>query len=353
MSFNVNLEKLRATGRNLQIALAGDPDLGPLKELPGLWTNDNLPGRGWNMIALPFATRPDSPLDYRLLVNQYNENLLFKLVDKTVPNRGVKRDPSGTSTQQDQFVVTLDYEQKITQMAAADFPESGLAGGPDRDIHHEPGLWLFSTNLTSEGLINRDNPEGLDIARLGTVPHGDSILALGKARQFDGPPTIPVLNGLPVGVNQDLSSGYLAPYAHFEANLFEGLFNPVSPADLLNAANQGVNIRRTTELAVDTAIESGGILNIPFIVKEANATKMKSFFWIQELEEVDQFGMPKFRLQYLQTVFLDFFARRDGMPGLIGWPHVSINTMERVPTPPSGVGALENLASPQVDNSPI
>ena len=353
MSFNIDLDKLRAQGRNLQVAVAGDPDLGPLKHLPGLWTNDTLPGRGWNMIALPFATRPGSPLDYRLLVNQYNEQLMFNLIDKAVPNRGVKRQPDGTSVQQDQFVVTLDYEQKIRQIAAADFPESGLAGGANRDIHHEPGLWLFSTNFSTEGLINRDNPEGLDIARLGTVPHGDSLLALGKARQFDGPPTIPSINGLPEGVNQDLNSGYLSPYKHFHHAPFEGLFDPVSPANLLKAANEGVTIVRTTELAVDTAIESGGIRNLPFIVKEANATKMKSFFWIQELEEKDESGDPKIRLQYLQIVFLDFFPRRDGMPGLIGWPHVSINTMERVEKPAATAEGIESLASPPIDKSPI
>jgi len=32
----------------------------------------------------------------------------------------------------------------------------------------------------------------------------------------------------------------------------------------------------------------------------------------------------------LQVVMLEFFGRRDGLPGRIGWPHVSINTMEKV-----------------------
>lgn len=51
-----------------EVAKSGDPDLGPLKLLPGEWKNvPNLQGRGWNMIALPFVTSP-SPLDYRLLL---------------------------------------------------------------------------------------------------------------------------------------------------------------------------------------------------------------------------------------------------------------------------------------------
>jgi hypothetical protein len=55
------------------------------------------------MIALPFV----SPgLDYRLLLNQYDEQLNFTIVDKAVPNRGI-----GEGIQTDQFIVALDYEQ--------------------------------------------------------------------------------------------------------------------------------------------------------------------------------------------------------------------------------------------------
>lgn len=57
---------------------------------------------------------------------------------------------------------------------------------------------------------------------------------------------------------------------------------------------------------------------------------MRSTFWIQELAESDDAGNPRLRLQYSQTVFLDFFPRADGAPGLIRWPHISINTLEKV-----------------------
>jgi hypothetical protein len=311
------VEKLRKQKRYIAPATAGDPDLGPLTLLPGTWKNlPGLPGRGWNAIALPFATEP---FHYRLLVNQYNEELKFSLVDKAVPNRGIRL--NGAAVETDQFVVTLDYEQMITQIKTADNPPSGLAGDPGQAIHHEPGLWLHMTN---------ENTNGIDIARLATIPHGDAALALGKSQQIDGPPVIPDLNGLPIGVSQNLDNPYLAPYKHFHENLFEGLFDPSVPNELLKAANQGVNIVKTTMLTVDTAIETGGISNIPFIVKQANAASMKSTFWIQELAEKDAKGNPKLRLQYSQVVLLDFFPRRDGLPGVIGWPHASINTMEKV-----------------------
>lgn len=303
-------------GRSIETAVQGDSALGPLKDLPGTWANlPNLPGRGWNMIALPFA---DGKFHYRLLLNQYNETLDFTTVDKGVPNRGL---PEAGAKDGDQFVAVLQYIQNIKQIIAEDSPKSGKAGDPGIAIHHEPGLWMHILNKRTKNL---------DIARMATVPHGDSVLALGKSEETLGCPVIPDIIGLPIGVNQSLDNPYLAPYKHFNDNLFQGVFNPVSPNALLAEANKGVKIAKVTKLHVDTKIETGGIVNIPFVVKQANATEMRSTFWIQELEEKDSCGKPKLRLQYSQTIFLDFFDRKDGKPGLIHWPHVSINTLEKI-----------------------
>ncbi len=310
------VDSLKKQERYITKAKEGEDDLGPLKLLPGVWKNDpGLLGRGWNMIALPFK---DGPFKYRLLVNQYNEELKFDIVDVAVPNRGL---PTPVDADEDQFIVALDYIQNISQISADDSPNSGLAGDPNLAIHREPGIFLHMANRTTNNL---------DIARLATIPHGDSVLALGIAEEINGAPTIPDISGLPIGVPADINNPYLAPYKHFNDNLFNGLFDPVIPNELLKAANQGVNIIRTTKLAVDTTVERGGISNIPFIVKEANAAEMKSTFWIQE---IDDNGTQKLRLQYSQIVMLDFFPRRDGLPGLIRWPHVSINTLEKVVTP--------------------
>lgn len=304
-----NFKEMRAQGRTLTHAPADEDALGPLKQLTGVWSNvPNLAGRGWNMIALPFI-KEGASLNYRLLLNQYNENHQFGLVDKGVPNRGVDlNEPENT----DQFVATLDYDQSITQIAAMDFPESGKAGPSDLPIHHEPGLFLHLTNLATTGF---------DIARLGSIPHGNSVLALGKARTIDGAPTIPQESGLPIGF-QKLDNPYLAPYKHFHENLFQGVFDPTIPNDLLTKANEGVAIVKTTELMFDSTIESGGISNIPFIKRQADASRMTATFWIQELADTDSNGDPILRLQYTQTVILNFFG--------IDWPHVSINTLQKV-----------------------
>ncbi len=328
MVTQARIEEYKRVGRYVELATTGDEDLGPLQLLPGTWHNSGaFDGRGWNMIALPFAGATP-PLNYRLLVNHFNEELKFTLVDKAVPNRGIDK---ASNTNTDQFVVTLDFEQMIKQKIAEDQPSSGLAGNPDLAIHHEPGLWLHMTNLQTNGL---------NIARLSTIPHGDALLALGKSDSLVGAPSIPSVNGLPIGVPQDLvNNPYLAPYKHYNDNPFLGVipapfpgFNPVKPHELLQLG-MPANVKKTTVLHVDTEVENGGIRNIPFVVKQANAGEMKSTFWIMELDEMGGDGKPKLVLAYLQIVMLDFFPRFDGEEGLIRWPHVSINMMEKVQEP--------------------
>jgi hypothetical protein len=309
-------------------------DLGPLSMLPGKWRGK---GTGWNMIALPFK---DGPSKFRVLMNQFDEELEFSVVDDDVPNRGL---PGiiDNSTDFDQFVVTLDYKQVIHQVAAEDFPPSGLAGNPGIAIHHEPGLWLYMKNLqTPHHDVGTTNGK-IEVGRLASIPHGNAVLALGTQESTDGPPTIPPVRGIvfgrfdPVGVDP-----YLDPYKHYLDNPFKGKLSGVpgfpgfSPADMneiLRFANQGVNIAHTTTLTVDTQRENAGITNIPFIVKQAEATSMRATFWIEQMADHHHPGRPKLRMQYSQTVMLDFFQpRKDQMPGRAQWPHISINTLEKI-----------------------
>jgi hypothetical protein len=306
--------------RQVTAAPFGDPLLGPLKQLPGTWLGV---GHGWNMIALPFDS---AGLNYRLLLNQYDEHLNFTFVDSKVPNRGIS---AGTHKQTDQSLVALDYEQVIHQVAVADQPPSNVTGSSGLAIHHEPGLFLQMTNQTDGDV---------DIARLATVPHGDAALALGSSSSVEhGVAPIPAVKGLPIGSGSTIDDPYLQPYRFFRDQPFKGTvtaqdfpgFNPVEPQRLLELANTGITAKQTTVLTLDTTTSTGGIHNAPFVVTHANAVAMKATFWIQELAEDTADGNPKLRLQYLQVVILEFAPRRDGMPGLIHWPHISINTLEK------------------------
>lgn len=345
--------------RKIRIATMNDDALGPLKLLPGTWANirpefrddsnfkgrgtlegtgeSPFDGRGWNLIALPFAG-PDR--NYRLLMNQYNEVLTFTKVDEAVPNRGIIK--NGTTEPADQKVAALDYEQTIAQIAAKDITASEFAGGPELPIHHEPGFFLH---------MKEQRIEEVDIARLATIPHGNAATSLGRSANFDGAPTVPEIDGFPIGITADIATAvaeatdpasYLFPYHEFANNPFKGVlegtafpgFN-VAQANALLELGMPNNVLRTTELHTDTTLLEGGIVNIPFVERQADAAEMRSTFWIMELDEPGLNGKPKLLLAYTQFIFLDFFPRFDGEEGLIRWPHISINMMEKIDEPPS------------------
>ena len=350
------MKKSEQFTRRYEMAKTGLKELGPLGLLPGKWEGKRT---GWNMIALPFD---GANFKFRILMNQYDEELVFTTVSDNVENRGLKgvldnsNNPPG-SPDDDQFVVALDYQQSIQQGKAEDKPDSGgLAGVPGKPIHHEPGLWLYMKNLRAIDKDIAGAPGGgikiadavIEVARLATIPHGNSVLALGTASTMKGMPDIPPVSGLPIGRFEDLSTPdydfltdpYLAPYKHYIENPFMGDvqgvpgfpgFNPRDMNEILRFANNGIDVERTTVLTVDTTRQDAGIVNAPFVTKQAEPVSMKSTFWIQELKEKDKYGHPKLRLQYSQVVVLDFFRpREDGHPDRARWPHISINTLEKV-----------------------
>lgn len=302
------------------------------------------------MIALPFAgsAPPPAGFKFRVMMNQYSETLVFDFIDEDVPNRGLSRNGNKIT---DQKTSTVDYQQAIKQVAATDWPDSGLAGLPGDDIHHEPGLWLFDTEKSLLSKADRFNGEvateiEVSIARLASIPHGNSVLALGNYDVQDGMPVIPKLSGLSMGRFPDPTDPYLDPYKHFISNPFMGNvtapgfpgFSPTDMNELLREANKGVNIARTTTLSVDSTIGSGGISSVPFSKREADPVTMKSTFWIQELAEKDDLGQPLLRLQYSQVVMMNFFAPRgDGLPERAAWPHISIATLDKVVDKPTVV----------------
>ena len=370
------VDAMNASGRVTEIAEFDDPALGPLRLLPGTWKNTSiLEGFGFNLMALPFV---DGANGYRLLLNQYDETLTFAVTDKGVPNRGLDVDPA--TGKPDQTVVALDYFQKIRQIGSKDFEPSGLNERFDGQlIHKEPGLWLHMVD---------HHTNDINIARLGTVPHGNSFLAVGIApnrkqnadddddfvilRDPDDETVaqmanrlIPNINGVVVGggenpderdldpivdENGNLIIDYFEPYRHFHQNPYKGKipitgfsgFEPVHTTDLLKFALNEVlipvgKIRRVMRLSVNSSVDHAGvrrtghngIVNIPFVVRQADANTMNSTFLIYEIEDKETGQMRHF-LQYVQNVILDFIGRPDGHPNRARWPHVSINTMERV-----------------------
>ena len=342
MLAEAQLKAYVAQGRTIAPAVAGDPALGDLTQLPGVWSNvPAFQGHGWNMVALPFMqpgntvtpVKPGQVGPFRLLLNQFNETLTFTNVDKGVPNRGAAL---VNALDADQHLAALQYIQHVVQLAAADSPETNDTPDTPKGsaaIHHEPGLFLHLFSQTGRGP---------DIARLATIPHGDAVLAMGFGVKTDGPPdfeNVGDFSPLPFGVDADVANNpYLAPYLKFKQTPFKGSisapsfpgFDPTNPLALLKGAIPRIEVKNTTTLTLDTTMTTGGISNIPFVVRQANSVSMRSIFWIQELKSPGPGGKPQFAIQYAQRVLLAFFPIGGGLGagGPILWPHISINTMQ-------------------------
>jgi hypothetical protein len=135
-------------------------NLGLLADLAGTWR-----GHGFNLIG-----RPDFQDNANVFVelNLTDETLIFDPIASSIPNRG--------TFQPDIELFGLTYLQKISD---------ATTGGA---LHIEPGIWVTQPPTTQPSL---SPPTGAQlVARMGNIPHGNSILVEGLAATFSGPPTI-------------------------------------------------------------------------------------------------------------------------------------------------------------------
>jgi hypothetical protein len=256
--------------------------LGQLADLPGTWH-----GSGFNLIALP---NRQNGTDFRLLLNATHEIIQFDAIGGPVPNRG--------SVQNDINLFGLTYLQSVFDQVSME------------KIHIEPGIWLNVPPTT--------DPQADDtIVRQSTIPHGDSLLAQGRGFAVAGGPFIQPVSSTPTGPGMKTKLlGYLDPYKQppLPPAMKPGYVGNMNQALIDDIAGQ--NIVNTVVLQVDS-IPIGGIVNIPFITVNANATRMSAIFWIETVQRDD--GTQFLQLQYTQTVILNFLD--------IDWPHISVATM--------------------------
>lgn len=259
---------------------------GPLADLAGSWF-----GGGFNMIAVP--DHQDNKI-FRLIVNATTESLVFTPISGPVPNRG--------SEQDDINIFGMTYLQKVNDAETHE------------GIHIEPGIWLNVPSTT-------DPSQPATIVRQSTIPHGDSVLAQGQASSEPSAPTIQPVSPMPFPVpgQPPLPLGYTDPYLH--GSTFPKGFNMSNPnqalVDVLNAQQKaGLKIVNTTNLIVSTT-PVGGIVNIPFVTTNANATELDAIFWIETVQRPN--GSQFLQLQYTQKVLLVFDD--------VVWPHVSVSTL--------------------------
>jgi hypothetical protein len=157
---NQRIPEVRLTPDNQTVL----DNLGLLGELAGTWE-----GEGFDLIA-----RPDfqDNANLYLQLNQTLETLKVDPIGSSIPNRGFGQD--------DIELFGLTYLQKISDR---------FTGGA---LHIEPGLWVTQPALSYPP---ETAPAGEQIIfRLGTIPHGNALLAQGTAEQFSGPPTLKTPN---------------------------------------------------------------------------------------------------------------------------------------------------------------
>lgn len=285
-------------GRDARTTVA---ELGPLADLVGVWIGT----QGWELIAVPEGD-PGGREGFTFIARPYVEVVSFTPIGAPVPNRG---GPAG-----EMLITGVMYDMRITDLVS------------NEPLHLETGMWLNLADV--QGGTRPDQP----IVRSASIPHGDSVLALGTASESAGPPGIQLPSAVP-------DAGPEAPLGYADAWQDQipspcdpdVKFNPAHPNQVLKDALAGLNVVETTTLSVSTD-GGGGILNIPFVDANANATRFSCEYWIETIEATPPSGgSPNLvqQLQYSQQTDIEFLPQF-GNPGqLIMWPHVNVNTLRK------------------------
>jgi hypothetical protein len=220
---------------------------------------------------------------------------------------------------------TIFYEQRVY-----------FADGPNKDalVHAENGSWLFLTDqeqlLGPYGDGNGPNvgtktvPDGIvptqkyNVVKQMSVPHGNSILAVGKSdgESKPGRPKIP-------------KPAQILPEGGIDTTQYdtESVGNPLpalnkNPNQPLTDAVTASSPNKYIELFVDSQAGKHPVTNIGFEQQHAKVTRYHAHYWIEAIGASPDFT----QLQYTQTIFLDIPI--EGF-GTVSFPHITCNTLTK------------------------
>ncbi|MDB5267920.1 MAG: hypothetical protein JWP58_960 [Hymenobacter sp.] len=306
--------------------------LGPLTDFPGTWE-----GSGFNLIEIPnrnqdLHVHPPAADKFKLVLNNTFEKLTITAIPGGIINRG--------NVQGDIEYLSLHYLQQVDDVNVP-------VGTSGRGIHLETGLFL---NLPA----GTDPAVQPSVARLGSIPHGDSLLAQGtftptplqnQGPKFDFNRADPTPFTVVAGKRVNITDEHYLSLLKNPVKVPDGIPQAavMDPTLILEEALKDVQVLDMTVVFLDAnpiagvsnpnALENaGGITNIPFVTKNANATTFSAIFWLMTVQKPDKTTTKL--LQYTQTVVLDFpvFGADPGTVVDVKWPHISVATLELQPT---------------------
>ena len=309
---------------------------GPMKHLIGTWRNQNLPntqkggtGSPYSYFVMPLPEKNDPPHPGYILKNtSYYEELTFSPIAGKVTNRG------GAGTQ---VANTLFYEQRVY-----------FAEGPCKNalVHAENGSLLFLTDEVQNlgpygpecGGDGGSTPvpgstaptQKYSVVKQSSVPHGNSILAVGNYTSGSGNPDIPTLNTIPKNISTEpyTEKSVGNPNTEFTKNPNK----PLSNALTVSPVERFFQINVATENGTPSATDNGRppVTNIGFLQKHANVTGYTMTYWLEHLKQPHsdktEISSEYCQLQYSQTIFMELLINGEWHPFL----HVTANTLTKV-----------------------
>ena len=310
--------------------------LAPFQEhLIGTWSNQPIDpsGRGsksdpcsYNVMPLPQMTAQGGQANGYILKNfSYYEKLQFDdqnavALPATAPNRG---------SDNLQVPTALFYNQQVF-----------FAEGPGINsvVHVENGSWLnietgekivgpYGTPVGAPIVLQQPNqqPPTLTVAKQISVPHGNSILALGgQSGPTAGAPTIP--DSLPTTPTPLMGAPALdVTIYHGTEGQQDDYENPnpelaLNPNLALQQAAAAIQANHYLSWKVSTK-NKGYAVNIPFEEKVSNVVDYDADYW---LLSTDQGASYKYLL-YTQTITMQIPINGH----LYSFPHVTCNVLTK------------------------
>jgi len=297
----------------------------PLSILSGTWHSAPINLTGFNNMPLPYSKVPAKMILKNL---GYYEEATYSVLNGLAPNRGGE-------IQQQVFVVFYEQRVYIGKNYGTLSENEGLV---NTVVHAENGSLLHLINYKEDDpyyppMNISDSQPTFPIIKQVSVPHGNSLLALGNYSILTTLPDVQDENCNPVGLNGTVvPQAVIDTYTHAYAET-GGLSQ--NPNIVLKQYNDNLKAKygnrpytvKTTKFQVDTNANNGGSLtNIPFETKHTSVLSYSTTFWYVEINDGTIHGSFKY-LQYTQRIELLMST----VPG-VKFIHVDANTLSKVNT---------------------